>query len=200
MSNIYVDTKLNLGDGVEVRYRTVPPHVYMQFERMSRKGMELPPVPPKVTLTAKATGHTEEVEALPDTPEYDAFMVEYEAWAQRNAVKEGDRQAKWNTLLCNLGIIAWRLYPISGHFRGIRHFFCRLFNKGWVSDVPEDWVYPQVLVDVGLEAGDNPRMDYIGIEVIRTPVALSKILMSVMTITDIEDGEVEAAYGGFQAS
>lgn len=189
--------KLSLGDGVEVRYRTVPPHVYMQFERLSREGMELPPVAPTIEMKSDLTGHTETSEALPDTPEYDAFMIEYEAWVQRNAVAEGERQAKWNSLLCNFGIISWRLYPTSGRFRGIRHLFRRLVGKGWVLDVPEDWVYPQALVDVGLEESDNRRMDYIGIEVISTPVALSKILMSVMTVTDVGDGEVEAAFGGF---
>lgn len=191
--------RVRLSRYVVARVRPVPPHVYQQFDAVARGVLDSPPARPTAQRTSKITGHTEEFAALPGTPEYDAWEKETEAWMVVAQSKEAEKQAKWNSLLCNFSLVEWRIRPDRG-FGKLWHAIERLFGGGWQNDAPSSWEYPQALRDAGLEPG-NRRMDYIGIVVIQNPVALNVVLTTAMDITsDLDEKEVEAALGGFLAA
>jgi hypothetical protein len=170
--------EVTLYGGVVVRVRPTPPHVWRRFQAEARA--ELPPEPQLPTRQAKgAAGNVETMPADEGTPEYEAWLAQWNVWAQDNQAALNLINEHWRGLMLDYAIVEWR-QP----------------GGDWVSEPPEDWEYPAALSRAGLNPGDNRRLDYIHLELLTTPAAVELVTVAA-TITDLAEEEVEAQMRGF---
>ena len=172
--------ELKLRSGACVRVRPVPPHVVIQFNKNVTKA--LPPEPKPPTKTVKmADGHVEQDTIAEGSPEWDTYQAARDRWEQACEAVIADKNDEYNVLQRDYAIIEWS-------FDGVL----------WLTDVPEDWQFPEACVRAGIEPCGNRRVDYIGIELLTTTddwLAVRQVADGATApITDEEAGAVRAGF------
>lgn len=157
-----------LKSGVIVRTRVVPTHAVVQVGAQFKR-----PIAPKVAVKSVA-GHSELVTAPDDSPEWMEFVkAEDEYKAKVDKAK--------NDFIYDYAVEAWR----NG-------------TGEWQTDVPTDWVFPEIFRAHGLQPSESKRADYVRYELLKLNDDVATVLDDALgNATPITDGEVDAALGGF---
>jgi hypothetical protein len=164
---INMHTDVTLDSGAVVRCRPIPPHstraVLSRFKR---------PTVPNVELKS-AAGGSETAVALPETPEWDAFMKEQEAY------NEAVRMALDDFML-NYGIVGWKLDSESE----------------WSTKPPDNWRVPALMSQYGVVDSDDlweQRLHFIRYGLILTDDDSEKVDRACMIIPVTKEDVATAA-------
>lgn len=159
-----------LKSGITVKTRIVPTHAIVQVGAQFKR-----PIAPKVAIKSVA-GHSELVTAPDDSPEWLAFVqAEDEYKAKVDKAK--------NDFIYDYAVEAWR----NG-------------TGEWQTEPPIDWAFPEMFRAYGLEPGASRRADYVRYELLRLNDDVSTVLDDALgNVAPINEQEVDAALGGFQA-
>lgn len=129
--------ELELTNGTVVRVRSVPPYATMQV-----RSVEKPPPFPREKIKS-AAGGTEEHDVLEGSPLVEQWQADMQAYQMR----QRDRTIDFGL---DYGVLEWRLED----------------DDEFVSEPPDDWTFPKILREYGVEPSERRRLDYIKFELI----------------------------------
>lgn len=161
------EREIALSTGVVVRVRPIPSHDFFAI------GADIK-VPPQPTVPVKsAAGHTENIKASEDSPEF-------QAWAEQlNDIRRKQGQAKDNFMF-DYAVVAWKL-P----------------GGQWQTDEPEGWT-DRAMQRAG-RLTDNRRADYIRSQVVPLGRDYKKVFDYAFGESEpVTEQEVEAQLDGFR--
>ena len=137
-----------------VKTRQVPGIASLQVSAQFEK-----PAPPKIKIHSVA-GHDEIKDAPTDSPEWEEFA------RQAREVEHKIDQAR-SDFLYDYAVEEWS-------WDG---------GKTWLTDSPDDWVFPAVFARHGIKPSDNRRVDYIRYELITDNADLNLIYGAKLSTT-----------------
>ena len=183
--------ELTLSTGAHLRVRPMPIHVFQQYNGIEEAKLERAPDPPMVEMKSPLTGGSEQVPAGEGDPEYAEWVKEMDAWTLQSQEARAKMNLGWQALMFDYGIIEWCVDYDEDEPE----------NAIWYSEAPDGWEFSPALLRGGLVPSDNPRLDYILLEIIPRPTdylaALAAIREDAALITE---EEVEAQRAGFRTS
>jgi len=174
----------------EVRVTPVPPHASFKWVKAHVKYPDKPPKPmvemrsPLLPPDAPA----ESAPALPDTPEWDAWMLELQNWQEQcDKVREAKADEEMEFSL-DYAVMDWRK---SGT------------EDPWQSEPAADWEPRSALERHGVDVGDNRRLAFIHYELLAQPENYDLIVYAAFPkgeadMSPITEEEVNAALGNFR--
>lgn len=133
------------------------------------------PAPPKVKVHSIA-GHDEIKDAPTDSPEWEEYA------RQAREVERKIEQAR-SDFMYDYAVEAWSWDD----------------GKTWLTDAPDNWVFPDVFIRHGIKPSDNQRVDYIRYELVTSNEDMAVLFSDALdNAKPITDAEVSAASAGFR--
>lgn len=168
-----------VSSGALLKCRPVPPFAMAEV----RGRMPEPPMP-KVTVSS-AAGGPEVHDALPSTPEYEAYKEAHQKYRRELGLA-------LERFSYNYGIIEWS-WPPEDPAPG---------EHVWVSEPPEDWRLPAILKEYGVEElkGPDRRAQYILYELLLTDVDTKKVERLLFPTELLTKEDILAALAPFGSS
>lgn len=135
---------VNVGE-LEVLVRPVPPTASVHWQQAHVKFPDKPGRPMQ-EITSKLDGHVEVVPALPDSDEWNAWVLKMQEWnAAVREIQEKSMQDQMQFYM-DYAIMGWR---VAGG------------DDGWQESPPDDWQIPDALVRHGANLIEDRRVAYI---------------------------------------
>jgi len=138
------DSIVNVGE-LEVLVRPVPPTASVHWQKAH---VRLPKKPsrPMQEITSKLDGHTEIVPALPDSDEWNAWVLKMQDWyAQVDDIREEHIQDQMQFYM-DYAILGWRNADSQDE---------------WQEMPDEEWEIPAALTRHGVDSINDKRVAYI---------------------------------------
>jgi len=175
-----MEREIVLSNGVRLRVRPVPPHVYLVFRGQVHAALPPEPQPPTVEFTTKA-GHKERTVAPEDDPAWEQYLASHAQWEEQQRIALERANDAWNSLIRDYAVVAWQ-FP----------------GGDWLQEPPADWRYPDALTRAGLSPSENLRAEYIALELLTTPRDIAALLDVIESETVLREEEIVAAEAGFR--
>lgn len=166
---------VQLGDGWEVQVCTVPPHASFRWQK-AHISYPVKPAHPVTEITSKLDGHTESAPALPDSEEWKVWMEHMTVWQAECDKLDGDSYQQQLDFSLDYAVIGWR----------------RIGEQEWVTDPPLDWQPRDALSRHGVELYDNPRLNFIYLELLDDPDSFRMDMNRIMS-TAFPKGEQDTS-------
>lgn len=175
-----MERRIVLASGIEVEWRPVPSYALMKIARRVKL--------PKPTMIVDTSLGEQEVPLSEGTPEWDAYFDEL------TEKQDLEMELQMGAVL-DYGIMRWRKKPSTAF-----HRLLATLGVGyqWRDQPPDNWRVPQALVNVGVEPGENRRLDYILLALLADTYDFTTMLATLrQTTDDLTPEEVESAEDTF---
>ena len=178
-----------LGDW-EVRVTPVPPQASFRWVKAHVQYPDKPPKP-MVEMRSPLLGPDappETAPALPETPEWDAWILEMQAWQEQCDTMRRDKADEEMDFSLDYAVVDWR-------------------RKGsedeWQSEPADDWQPPPALKRHGISVDDNRRLAFIHYELLSQPASHELVMRAAFPsgeadMSPVTEKEVSAALGSFR--
>lgn len=178
-------TVIDLGTW-EAQVRTVPPHASFRWQMVHLQYPEKPKKPTKL-YTSKLTSHSEEIDALPETEEYDAYIDALADWEEECVRIRNDVAVAEMDFSYDYAVVAFR-------YKG---------NEEWLVEPPEEWEPSSAYSRHGVELDESRRITFIFDELLDTNSKMDAVRLLAfpqgdLSTAPIEDEEVSAVLSTFQ--
>lgn len=167
-----------LSSGYEVEVRAVPPTAYLDVEMEFIRNH--PPLAKPTIRAQSVAGHTEEIAASLDSPEYQAYQHQAE-------LRDMELRAAKINFAYNYAVVQWRKVPeAESKAAGLQY--------DWTNDAPFSWVPDKSILD----KTSNKRTLFIKYELIQT-LDDDRAISSPFAVAPMTEEEVDAALAGFRS-